>query len=649
MTRSIHIRRSRLSGHAGAALHSWWLDWPHILLHVLHVLHVLLSILLHCPEYTYGGVFGSSAGLSLNINPGNVLCGAITTSSNGSQFFYSYNLSVNSWHHYGITWDGSNAAAYLDGGLFWTGAATGALATGAPGLRIGDGGRTTGNTTGLLGYVDDFRVYGRVLSAQDMAGLWNKSAPQGTTAYTALDLTGSARLTGSLSLCQPPGKVNPEAAIRIQAARASTSPAGTAYSGLVLGATDAGAAAGTSLKGAIWYQEGSTGFGRGSLLLCQNSNADSTNAGPGNAAVTVTNAGFLGINNSNPISRLHITGTGSTDAQVRVDVPAGNQCGFAATVGTSNWSILAKSPPNPLSFEYNGTPAVVLSPGGNMALAGSLTVAGATSTSSVYASPTPLNGFMLPNGLGSNGLYSGYNYNGMLLCMGTNFAGPTSNYRGAELRVWATNDSIGQGNHALELYTRNPTSNTGVNVMSVDYAGNMAVSASLTCTNVVQTRPLYYGYSNVTSSLSNASWDIYMVGGYGAPNTVLILGANTAWGVPYNGLYQVACTFPPGTVIQNLLSSGDANGSFNMSVTKNGGGVGNGYGYNFSQQNNSNQLTSPASATAIVSLTPSDTLGATFSANGGFMAVRWATGYAAGAVRATMLPQFSVLQLQQTS
>jgi hypothetical protein len=99
----------------------------------------------------------------------------------------------------------------------------------------------------------------------------------------------------------------------------------------------------------------------------------------------------------------------------------------------------------------------------------------------------------------------------------------------------------------------------------------------------------------------------------------------------------------------NLLSSGDPNGSFLLSVTKNGSGVGTAYGYNFSQQNNSNQLTSPASATATIPLTTNDALGASFYANGGFMCARWATGYAAGAVRATQLPQFSVQLLQQTN
>jgi hypothetical protein len=185
--------------------------------------------------------------------------------------------------------------------------------------------------------------------------------------------------------------------------------------------------------------------------------------------------------------------------------------------------------------------------------------------------------------------------------------------------------------------------------MSIDYVGNMTLAGSSACSSLVQTRPMYYGYSNVTSSLATSSWDINMVGGYSAPNTTLILGSNTTWGVPYNGWYQVACTFPPGTVIMNILSSGDPNGSFQLSVTKNGSGVGTGYGYNFSQQNNSNQLTSPASASAIVALTSNDTLGANFNAPGGFMLVRWATGYATGAVRATQLPQFSVQLLQQTS
>ncbi len=49
-------------------------------------------------------------------------------------------------------------------------------------------------------------------------------------------------------------------------------------------------------------------------------------------------------------------------------MPAGNQCGFVAAVGNSNWNILAKPSPNLLSFEYNGSGVANLSPAGNMTL-----------------------------------------------------------------------------------------------------------------------------------------------------------------------------------------------------------------------------------------------------------------------------------------
>jgi hypothetical protein len=98
--------------------------------------------------------------------------------------------------------------------------------------------------------VDDF--YNRALSPQDVASLWNKTAPQGATPYSALDLTGSARLTGNLSLVQPPGRVNPDVSLRLHGVRASTAAAGSVQSGILLGATDAGATPGTSLKGGLY-------------------------------------------------------------------------------------------------------------------------------------------------------------------------------------------------------------------------------------------------------------------------------------------------------------------------------------------------------------------------------------------------------------
>jgi hypothetical protein len=82
----------------------------------------------------------------------------------------------------------------------------------------------------------------------------------------------------------------------------------------------------------------------------------------------IASNGYVGINNSNPLCKLHVSGTASVDALLRVDVPAGNQCGFVAAVGNSNWNILAKPSPNLLSFEYNGSGVANLSPAGNMTL-----------------------------------------------------------------------------------------------------------------------------------------------------------------------------------------------------------------------------------------------------------------------------------------
>jgi hypothetical protein len=92
------------------------------------------------------------------------------------------------WHHYGVTWDGTNFIGYFDGNAFATNSQTipflqvdsaGWLAIGA---MQHDGSPQWGddpypNTGWLYGTVDEVRIYNTALSAEDLQRLANNQEP----------------------------------------------------------------------------------------------------------------------------------------------------------------------------------------------------------------------------------------------------------------------------------------------------------------------------------------------------------------------------------------------------------------------------------------------------------------------------------------
>jgi len=73
------------------------------------------------------------------------------------------------WHHAVSTYDGSNMRVYVDGVLANTCVATGAISTTAVGVRIGS---FESNGYAFKGFIDDARIYNRVLSETEIAALY---------------------------------------------------------------------------------------------------------------------------------------------------------------------------------------------------------------------------------------------------------------------------------------------------------------------------------------------------------------------------------------------------------------------------------------------------------------------------------------------
>jgi Concanavalin A-like lectin/glucanases superfamily len=135
-----------------------------------------------------GGLFGIR-------NTGNTNELTMSASANYSLFVDGQQVLANSptgvvadrWHLETVTRAGDDVSVYTDGGLAYTRKAAGTLAFGNCPVYLGanpaGNSCAVNNATGyFLGYLDDFRIYNRALSAVDVAKLYTDFAttPQGT-------------------------------------------------------------------------------------------------------------------------------------------------------------------------------------------------------------------------------------------------------------------------------------------------------------------------------------------------------------------------------------------------------------------------------------------------------------------------------------
>jgi len=94
-------------------------------------------------------------------------CGVDTGAGSITTGYTTTGYTDRNWHHVACVYNGVDIRLYVDGVLKVTPVAqTGTLASTATDLHIG------GDTLSLTGNVDDFRIYNRGLSAQEVQALW---------------------------------------------------------------------------------------------------------------------------------------------------------------------------------------------------------------------------------------------------------------------------------------------------------------------------------------------------------------------------------------------------------------------------------------------------------------------------------------------
>jgi len=123
-----------------------------------------------------GTMAGSEAnGINFYILSGKVV-GSINASTTSHLLLTGTNaLSIGSWYHAALTWDGSNAKIYLNGSQNNTNGTMTFNPTSAYGLVIGaDGARSAGSF--FRSEIDDARFYTNALSASEILSIYNSGA-----------------------------------------------------------------------------------------------------------------------------------------------------------------------------------------------------------------------------------------------------------------------------------------------------------------------------------------------------------------------------------------------------------------------------------------------------------------------------------------
>lgn len=112
-------------------------------------------------------------------DPGNEYQNAIqTTTSGGWSWAGTGGITLNTWHLFATTWDGTTALEYIDGVQVSTRAIPGVLSATATGLGIGCRSvSVTGSTAGAgsywIGSIDEVSIYNRALAPSEITTYYN--------------------------------------------------------------------------------------------------------------------------------------------------------------------------------------------------------------------------------------------------------------------------------------------------------------------------------------------------------------------------------------------------------------------------------------------------------------------------------------------
>lgn len=96
---------------------------------------------------------------------------------NNFGIFSSRNMGDNTWHHFVITYDGSTAAAYLDGVSIASTAVVGAPSVASNANDLGFGQHVANGNEWYLGLMDEIRIYNTSLTSAQVTALYYGSEP----------------------------------------------------------------------------------------------------------------------------------------------------------------------------------------------------------------------------------------------------------------------------------------------------------------------------------------------------------------------------------------------------------------------------------------------------------------------------------------
>ncbi len=105
----------------------------------------------------------------LRINSSRFLANFVTAATSSNQQFAATSLVANKWYHLGASFDGTTLKMYVNGVLDTTHAFTPSTLSFTGNFAMGNS--ASGGTWAMQGYIDDVRVYNRVLSDAEMAAL----------------------------------------------------------------------------------------------------------------------------------------------------------------------------------------------------------------------------------------------------------------------------------------------------------------------------------------------------------------------------------------------------------------------------------------------------------------------------------------------
>ena len=159
----------------------------------------------NAPIFAVGGSTSGNAGVSIRFNSSLQLQMATYTNA-ANQYQALSTVSTNTWYHVATTMSTSNITVYLNGAQIYQTANLGTITTFLSGNQFALGGCTGDALGGMTGFIDEVRVYNRVLAPAEvtsLAGLVTISASPSNAAFhsaTAGTLSTGSATAGTLSV-----------------------------------------------------------------------------------------------------------------------------------------------------------------------------------------------------------------------------------------------------------------------------------------------------------------------------------------------------------------------------------------------------------------------------------------------------------------